>query len=131
MSDTTLFPYFVYRDGNAALRFLADAFGFEATQSFPSPDGSLMHAEMKLGASYIMLGTASAEQAAQQPWNLPQGRGIYVWVEDVDAHCARARAAGAKIVMGPESTEWGSRRYRALDLDGYEWSFGNYRPAGS
>ena len=77
-----------------------------------------------------MLGTASDEQLEQTPWNLPSGQGIYFYVEDLDTHYERARANGAKIVYPPENTQWGTRRYRALDLDGYEWSFGTCRPSG-
>ena len=53
----------------------------------------------------------------------------YIAVDDVDAHYERVKAAGAHIVFAPEDTDWGSRRYRVLDPEGYEWSFGNYRPA--
>ena len=56
------------------------------------------------------------------------GQGLYVYVEDVDAHFAQARAGGARLVYPPEDTEWGTRRYRVLDPEGYEWSFGSYRP---
>lgn len=68
-------------------------------------------------------------QREQSPWDLPSGHGIYVYVDEVDAHYERAKSAGAKIVYPPEDTEWGTRRYRALDLDGYEWSFGTYKPS--
>jgi uncharacterized glyoxalase superfamily protein PhnB len=51
-----------------------------------------------------------------------------VYVEDVDEHFERARAGGARVVYPPEDTQWGTRRYRLLDPEGYEWSFGNYRP---
>lgn len=124
----TIFPYFVYRDGAAALEWLAAAFGFEKTSEVPGPDGTV-HAEMRFGASAIMLGTATDEQREQSPWDLPSGHGIYVYVDDVDAHYERAKSAGAKIVYPPGDTEWGTRRYRALDLDGYEWSFGTYKPS--
>ncbi len=61
--------------------------------------------------------------------NSCSGYGVYVYVEDEDAHYERARAAGAEIAYPPEDTDFGTRRYRALDLDGYEWSFGTYRPS--
>jgi uncharacterized glyoxalase superfamily protein PhnB len=128
-TQPTIIPYFVYRDGAAALKWLADAFGLEQITAFTGPDGSILHAEMRFGNGAIMLGTATGEQRAQVPWDLPAGRGIYLYVEDVDAHYERARAAGAHIVYPPEDTEFGTRRYRALDLDGYEWSFGTYRPS--
>ena len=125
----TIIPYFVYRDGAAALTWLTAAFGLEQTAAFSGPDGNVLHAEMRFGTGVIMLGTATDEQRAQTPWDLPAGRGIYLYVEDVDAHYERALAAGARIVYPPEDTEFGTRRYRALDLDGYEWSFGSYQPS--
>ena len=125
----SMYPYFVYRDATAAIEWLTQAFGFQKTQAFSAPDGTIIHAEMTFGASAIMLGTTTDEQREQMPWDLPSGRGIYVYVDDVDAHYERAKAHGAYIVFIPESTEWGTRRYRVLDLEGYEWSFGNYRPS--
>jgi uncharacterized glyoxalase superfamily protein PhnB len=123
-------PYFVYRDARAALEWLAAAFGFIPTSEIAADDGVVVHAEMSFGGSTIMLGTATEEQREQTPWDAPSGRGIYVYVDDVDAHYERAKAAGAGIVYPPEDTERGGRRYRVLDLDGYEWSFGNYLPSG-
>lgn len=57
--------------------------------------------------------------------------GIYVVLErdeDVDAHCARARAAGATIINEPSIPDYGGRMYGAVDSEGYLWSFGSYRP---
>jgi uncharacterized glyoxalase superfamily protein PhnB len=122
-------PYFVYRDGAAALDFLEEAFGLRRTTDYRDDDGVVMHAEMAHGGCAIMLGTATDDQRAEEPWDQPAGRGIYLVVDDVDAHHARAREAGAQIVYPPEDTEFGTRRYRAKDLDGYEWSFGTYRPS--
>jgi uncharacterized glyoxalase superfamily protein PhnB len=126
----TFFPYLVYRDADTAFNWLANVFGFRKTAEVLGPDGHILHAEMSFGSGVMMLGTASDEQLEQTPWNLPNGHGIYVYVEDLDTHYERAKANGAEIVYPPENTQWGTRRYRALDLDGYEWSFGTYRPSG-
>lgn len=126
----TFYPYFGYRDAAAALRWLAEAFGFEIVTQNPGPDDTIAHAEMRFGNGAIMLGSYTEEQLRADP-QPPIGHGIYVFVEDVDAHFARAQAAGARIVYGPEDTPWGTRRYRCLDPEGYEWSFGTYRPAGN
>jgi uncharacterized glyoxalase superfamily protein PhnB len=56
---------------------------------------------------------------------------LCVYVEDVDAHYRRAVAAGAEIVNPPSDTDFGSREYRARDLDGHTWTFGTYRPDGA
>lgn len=122
-------PYFGYRDAAAALDWLAGAFGFEKKQEFAAPDGTVMHAEMGFGGAAIMLGTGEPPAGGDDTATSPTGHGVYVVVDDVDAHHERARAAGARVVYGPEDTEFGARRYRVLDPEGYEWSFGNYRPS--
>lgn len=124
----TLFPYLSYLDPGAALDWLAEAFGFVKLLEFRDPEGHVVHAEMGFGNGAIMLGAATHTPPEHTRRAAPAENGVYVYVEDVDAHCARAQAAGARIVIPPEDTEWGSRRYRALDPEGYEWSFGNYRP---
>jgi uncharacterized glyoxalase superfamily protein PhnB len=127
-----LVPYFSYRDAAAAIEWLEQAFGFRKLQAFEGPDGRVMHAEMAFEDGVIMLGSGDppAADAARAEDESPAAHGVYVVVEDVDAHHGRAAAAGARIVYEPQDTEFGTRRYRALDPEGYEWSFGTYRPGG-
>ena len=117
-----IFPGLRYRDERAAMDWLARAFGFERHALFTDDDGAVVHAEMRLGPGIVMLGAAP---------ECAEGFNIYVYVEDVDAHHARARAAGAEIVRALADTSYGSREYGARDLDGHHWYFGNYRPAAS
>jgi uncharacterized glyoxalase superfamily protein PhnB len=123
-------PYFSYRDAAAALDWLARAFGFEKTQDYRDDEGKVIHAEMTFGGGTIMLGTGEPPEHDSRPptETSPTAHGVYVVVPDADAHHERAQRAGATIVYGPEDTEFGTRRYRALDVEGYEWSFGTYRP---
>jgi uncharacterized glyoxalase superfamily protein PhnB len=100
--------------------WLTRAFGFERHALFTDDDGAVVHAEMRLGPGIVMLGAAP---------ECEEGFNVYVYVEDVDAHHARARAAGAEIVRALADTNYGSREYGARDLDGHYWYFGNYRPA--
>jgi uncharacterized glyoxalase superfamily protein PhnB len=125
----TIVPYFGYGDAAAALRWLAEAFGFEEKRAFSAPDGTVMHAEMAIGGGVVMIGTGEPPAEGDAAATSPTGHGIYVVVDDVDAHHERAKAAGARIVYGPEETDFGTRRYRALDPEGYEWSFGTYSPS--
>ncbi|QIN81975.1 hypothetical protein GBA63_04440 [Rubrobacter tropicus] len=124
-----MFPYFSYRDANAALGWLESAFGFEKVVAYPDEDGTVVHAEMRFGNGALMMGTAEPPPVLDPDAVSPNAHGIYVTVDDVDAHYERAREAGAKIVYPPQDTEFGTRRYRVLDPEGYEWSFGTYRPA--
>lgn len=116
----SIVPYLLYADGHAARAFLERAFGLSTVFALNAEDGALMHAEMAYGNSVVMIGTV--ESAGKG------GSGLYLVVEDVDAHHAQAVAAGAEIVYPPEDAEFGTRRYRARDLEGHEWSFGSYQP---
>ena len=123
-------PYLSYRDADAALRFLAEAFGFTTTVRWAGDDGVVQHAEMDLlRDGTLMMGTA--DHAEPELVGQSVGSGVYVVVDDVAAHHERAAAAGARVVYPPQETEWGTSRYRALDLEGYEWSFGSYRPGSA
>jgi uncharacterized glyoxalase superfamily protein PhnB len=125
----TIVPYFGYRDAAGAPRWLADAFGFVLNQEFSAPDGAVMHAEMTVGRGVVMIGTGEPPPEGDPSATSPTGHGIYVVVDDVDVHHERAEATGARIVYGPEDTDFETRRYRALDPEGYEWSFGIYSPS--
>jgi uncharacterized glyoxalase superfamily protein PhnB len=122
MTAPDIIPYLSYVDARAAMEFLTAAFGLETVQSFDGPDGRVMHAEMRHGSGVVMIGSVDELPVTGSP-------GIYLVVEDVDGHHARARAAGAEVVYGPEDTEFGTRRWRARDSEGHEWSFGTYAPS--
>ena len=124
MAFPAMYPYFGYKDAAAIVKWFQEAFAFEIIQVNNDADGVVMHAEMRFGNSAIMIGTSPD----RVPPSNAADHGIYVYVEDVDAHYQRASAAGAQIVYPPEDTGWGTRRYRVLDPEGYEWSFGSYHP---
>lgn len=118
---SNIFPTLQYRDARAALTWLNEAFGFEKLFEAPGPDGTIGHAELRLGPGVIMVGSARDDRRAEP--------GIYVALEDVDAHYDRARSAGAEITRSLVDTDYGSRAYSARDLEGHEWHFGTYRPS--
>jgi uncharacterized glyoxalase superfamily protein PhnB len=78
-----------------------------------------------LGSGMIMLGSAKDDFIKEAGVGL---QCIYVAVADPDAHHARAKAAGARIVRALNDTDYGSREYCALDPEGHFWSFGTYWP---
>ncbi len=125
----TMVSYFGYKNAAAALRWPAEAFGFEERQAYAAPDGTVMHAEMAFGGGVVVIGTGEPPAEGDAAATSPTGQGIYVVVEDVDAHHERAKAAGARIDYVPDDTDFGAWRYRALDPEGYEWSFGTYSPS--
>jgi uncharacterized glyoxalase superfamily protein PhnB len=121
----SLFPAFRYQDAPAAMEWLAKAFGFKKTLQVPMSDGTIAHAEMRFGPGVIMLGSARDEPG--NPWAAVR-QGVAVYVQDVDAHYQRAKAAGAEIVRELQDTAYGSREYSVRDPEGFLWSFGTYRP---
>jgi uncharacterized glyoxalase superfamily protein PhnB len=117
-------PMLVYADAPAALEFLRKAFGFEERFRMDMPDGSVGHAELGLAGEVVMVSSEWAVGGVVSPLRLPAVHAqIHVRVDDVDAHCARARAAGATIVGEPEDQPYGERSYRALDPEGQRWIF--------
>ncbi len=119
-----IIPYIMYKDAQAALEFLCKAFGFEERFRMPGPDGQVMHAEVGYQDNVVMLATAVEEMGFTNPNELPARHGIIVcYVDDVDAHHARAKEAGADIASPPEDQFYGDRTYRATDPEGHHWFF--------
>ena len=129
----SIVPCLRYRDAPAAIEWLQRAFGSEKHFVVPGPEGGIAHAELRLGDGFIMLGSARDDAF---DWRPPGRRGpvtqsVYIVVGDADAHCERARTAGAEIVRALEDTDYGSREFSARDLEGHLWHFGTYRPGGA
>lgn len=120
----SVFPVLKYRDAPAAAAWLEKVFGFERRMVVPGSDNTVAHAEMRLGNGIVMFGSERTDPA--NPWAAEGG--VYVAVDDIDAHYARAQAAGAEIVRPLQATDYSAREYSARDLEGRLWSFGTYRP---
>jgi uncharacterized glyoxalase superfamily protein PhnB len=120
-----IIPALVYKDSMAAFEWLQKAFGFEPAMLITDPDGKLAHSEMVHGDGWIMVGNEWSENH-KSPINLGGKctQSVHLQVADVDAHCAQARAAGADIIAEPEDQFYGDRTYRARDLEGHIWTFG-------
>jgi uncharacterized glyoxalase superfamily protein PhnB len=122
-----VFPSLRYRDARAAIEFLETAFGFESVAVHENEDGTVGHAELRWGDTMVMLGTEDDRSADRFGAHAGQGW-MYVTVADADAHCARAREAGAEIVSELGDQDYDSRDYAARDPEGNLWSFGTYDP---
>ena len=117
-------PMLVYADA-PALAFLVEAFGFVERFRMDLPDGSVGHAELGLGDEVVMVASEWQVGGVVSPLRLPALHAqIFVRVDDVDAHFAHARAAGATIATEPADQEYGERTYRAIDPEGQRWIFG-------
>ena len=117
-------PYLCYSDAPAAIDFLCNAFGFDERSRYPMDDGRIGHAELVYEGCAVYLASVWPEMGLSSPQDLPARHcQIYVEVEDVDAHCERARAAGCTISAEPEDSDHGDRMYRAIDPEGNRWMF--------
>jgi uncharacterized glyoxalase superfamily protein PhnB len=124
-----------YEDVAAAADWLCDVFGFrENGERYTEPDGRTSHAQLELDGALVMLGSPSpdyhsplhhaeeCEQAAKWLESPNVVDGVLIYVDDVDDHYERARAAGATILREPEDQPYG-RLYNAADLEGHRWMF--------
>ena len=127
MHRASLTSALCYRDPKAALKWLEAAFDFELVMLIEDSDGNLAHSEMKFGDSLVMIGAEWTERhkspASIEGFNT-QTVHIHISEGGIDAHCERARAAGAEILMEPEDQFYGDRTYRCRDLEGHFWTIG-------
>ncbi|SAK81130.1 glyoxalase/bleomycin resistance protein/dioxygenase [Caballeronia pedi] len=117
-----------YQDPKAAFRWLEAAFGFEPMFVILDTDGNLAHSEMSYGESVVMIGSEwSDDHKSPRSVDGKNTQSVHVQLaegEDIDAHCAHARAAGASILAEPQTQFYGDRTYRAKDPEGHIWTFG-------
>lgn len=123
MADTletyrTVTPYLVVADADSELKFVTAAFG--ATESLCHRDdkNAVMHAELKIGNSLMMLGQAGDQMKALSA-------ALYLWVPNVDDVYAKALASGAKSLSAPEDKPYGHRNAGVLDSNGITWWIGS------
>ena len=124
-----------YEDAGAAIDWLCRAFGFEVRLKVEGEGGRIEHSELEFGEGLICVGsTGDKSGRAPLPCKSPRSLAgantqmLCICVDDVDAHCRHARAAGAKIIDEPETKDygedyWTDRSYRAADLEGHHWWF--------
>jgi uncharacterized glyoxalase superfamily protein PhnB len=131
-----IIPNLRYADAPRAIEFLCSAFGFQRHAVYTDEaDPTLVHhAQLIWADRMVMISSAVASehvQAARMKTAAEAGGatiGLYLIVEDVDAHAAQARTAGAEIFEGPDDKDYGGRGYSARDPEGNVWSFGSYDP---
>jgi uncharacterized glyoxalase superfamily protein PhnB len=123
-----IYPSLTYRDVEAALAFLTEAFGLEVDEIGRDASGAVRNASLRLGEGRVLVQRDLPEELHGS--HLGQGW-VYVSVADSDAHFARARAAGAQVLGDPHDSFDGTLRgYSARDPEGNLWSFGTDRPGG-
>jgi uncharacterized glyoxalase superfamily protein PhnB len=130
MSTQNIFPAVRYRDADAALAWLSEAFGAEQREVYRDQRGRIQHAELTLGDGLIMFGSYDGQGfLGGSPPNPRAGTiSLYIAVDDPDAVHARAARAGAQVVRELTDTDYGSREFSVRDPEGNLWSFGSYNP---
>src|SRR5258708_6478738 len=122
-----------YRNAAAAIEWLCSVLGFEKHAVYPGKDGSIEHAELTFGGGMIMLGSIRDNEFGRhmkQPDEIggAETRSSYLVVADADAVYARAKAAGAEMVIDIQDQSYGGRDFTCRDLEGRLWSVGTYDP---
>jgi uncharacterized glyoxalase superfamily protein PhnB len=125
-----------YTDAAKAIDWLCDAFGFEVRLKVEGDGGTIVHSELVYGEALIMVAQAGVVRPGREHWPKtlsPKSLGggtqhLMLFVDDVDAHCAHARAKGATIIDEPSDRDygaeyWSDRSYGVVDLDGHMWWF--------
>jgi uncharacterized glyoxalase superfamily protein PhnB len=110
-------PVLIYPDVREAVDWLGAAFGFVERVRI----GENHRSQLSVGAGAVIIGDERNERRAPRPGETTHS--VMVRVDDADAHCQRARAHGARIVMEPTDFEFGERQYTAQDPAGHQWTF--------
>ena len=116
----SLTPYMTVRDAHAAIDFYRRAFGAEKVMQLDMPDGSVAHAEVRIGDSVVMVGESADA-------SVPSPAVLYVYVADVDATYRRALASGATTVREPADQFYGDRSATLEDPSGHRWFLATHK----
>ncbi|MBV9276882.1 MAG: VOC family protein [Candidatus Eremiobacteraeota bacterium] len=112
--------HLIYDDPGAAIEWLTRSFGLRERAKKTSAEGNVERAQLEVVDSLITIGRPSIHGMSPR-------RGVssmlYIYIDDVDQHFARAKAAGAKIVLPLDDRPWGDRNYQAEDPEGHQWTF--------
>jgi len=119
----TATPYLIISNAAQAIDFYKEAFGAMELMRLASPDGKLMHAEIRIGDSPIMLCDECPDWNALSPQTIGgTSVSIMLYVSDVDSVVNRAVAQGATVLMPVEDQFWGDRMGTVIDPYGHKWS---------
>lgn len=119
---TTATPYLTIRGAAKAIEFYKQAFGAQELFRMPGPEGKIMHAEIMIGDSHIMLADESPKGETKSPQSLNgSSSGIFLYVENVDTLFKQALEAGGKETQPLENMFWGDRFGKLTDPFGHRW----------
>jgi PhnB protein len=124
----TLTPYLICKNSNDAIAWYTKALGARELYRMPGPGGSVMHAELQIGSSRLMLADENPQRGTKSPATLG-GTPVstFIYTEDVDAAFNRAVSAGAQATMPPTDMFWGDRFASFVDPAGHEWQMATHK----
>ena len=123
----TLTPFLTVRDAVSAIEFYKQAFGAVERGVAKGPDGKIMHAELKIGDSILMLSDEYPEFGSLSPLSTGgTGMGLHIYIDGVDAAFDRAVKAGARVDMPVMDQFWGDRYGKLTDPFGHKWSIATH-----
>jgi PhnB protein len=123
----TLTPFLTVRNAERAIEFYKQAFGAQERGVAKGPDGKVMHAEVKIGDSVIMLSDEFPEFGSLSPQSIGGSpMGLHIYIENVDAAFDRAVKAGAQVEMPVADQFWGDRYGKLKDPFGHKWSIATH-----
>ena len=123
----SLTPYLVCKDAAKAIEFYTRAFGAMESARMPGPGGRIMHAEVKIGNSMLMLSDENPERGAVAPSGSGRSMSLMFYTEDVDAVFKRAVDHGATSVENPTDMFWGDRMGNLIDPFGHQWAIATHK----
>jgi PhnB protein len=123
----SLTPYLVCKDAAKAIEFYSRVFGAEETVRMPGPNGRIMHAEVKIGDSMLMLSDENPDRGAVAPSGKGRSASLMFYTTDVDAVFKRAIDAGASSIEAPTDMFWGDRMGNLMDPFGHQWAIATHK----
>ncbi len=122
----TITPSIIVKDPDAAIELYKKAFGAEDVMVLRAPGGAVMHAELRIGDSVLMLGGEWPDHGMKAPAEGHYSGGIHLYVADADKAFQRAIDAGCEVVMPPCDMFWGDRYAKVKDTSGHHWGLATH-----
>lgn len=120
-------PYLVCKGAAKAIEYYKNAFGATETVRMPGPEGRIMHAEVKIGDSIVMLSDENPDRGAVAPSGRGRSQSLMLYIDNVDAVFKRAVDLGAKSIQDPTDMFWGDRMGNLEDPFGHQWALATHK----
>lgn len=120
-------PYLICKGAAKAIEYYKNAFGAKETVRMPGPEGRVMHAEVKIGDSTVMLADENPDRGAVAPSGRGRSMSLMFYTDNVDSVFKRAVDLGAKSIQEPTDMFWGDRMGNLEDPFGHQWALATHK----